>query len=264
MPILGVCGDSFMAASINCNHTPCIDSEGKHFTEILAKKLNYDYFTLARGACSNTAIRLQISEMIKRKVDLVIIGTTSPNRLEIPNIGKKFKPELGVYNLDYRLKYYPDKSALNQNFQHNLITETLTNIFVDTRPFFKKIFNIPVKNFMPPFVEEQLNALEYYIDYLYDENYKRAIDGFIIQSAVKALEDSKIPFVIIFNGINLSKDLINLDTNTDSRFIDIKSPLNPAKWEKQNRRWHTSDKANDSGAELWYNYLIENKFIQTH
>ena len=68
MPTLGVCGDSFMSATMNTEREETWDSEGRHFTEILAKKIGYDYFTLARAACSNNAIRLQVDEMIKQKV----------------------------------------------------------------------------------------------------------------------------------------------------------------------------------------------------
>lgn len=262
MPILGVCGDSFMSATLNTDHAPCQESEGKHFTEILAKKINYDYFTLARGACSNFAIRLQISEMIKQKVDLIIVGTTTSNRVEIPNIGKKFDQELGVYNLDYRTEYYPDRSTLNTNFKHHIISDTLTNIFTDTRPLFKKIFNLKQTNFLPPISQDQIYALQGYLNYLFDDNYKNIIDTFIIQSGIKSLEDSKIPYIVILMGLNSNTLYTNLFSTNDYRFIVESSPLNPYSWGTGDRRWHTSDLAQKQGADLWYDYLIENKIVK--
>ena len=257
MPVLGVCGDSFMAATLNGKGEVLHDSEGKHFTEILAKKIGYDYFTLARGACSNTAIRLQVDEIIKQKVDLAIIGTTSYNRLEIPNLGRKFNHKLGVYNLDYRTEFYPDRSTLNPKFKHNLITETLTNIFYNPQPFIKKIFNIYTKGHVPIISDKQLLALEQYYDYLYDPSYKSILDSYIILSAIKSLEIHKIPFVLIWPDFFHS----NLNFENDHRIITTNSPLCPNVWEQGNRRWHTTDLAQEKGAELWYNYLVEHGYL---
>lgn len=260
MKTLGICGDSFMAATINGdgNRADLKESEGKHFTEILAKKIGYDYFTLARGAASNTAIRLQIDEMIKQNVDLVIIGTTTPNRLEIPHLGKKFDSELGVYNLDYRTEYYPDKSTLNPRFKHNILTDTLTNIFHDPRPFFKKIVNDNCKGSVPLISPDQLDALGKHIDYLYDYGYKAMQDAWVIHSGIKALEENNIPFVAIWNinppvGVNIN----------NYRFIQMSNKLNPCRWEPGHRRWHTTDEAQVIGAEIWYEYLLENGYLTT-
>lgn len=258
MPTLGVCGDSFMAATLNGDREDLKDSEGRHFTEILAKKIGYDYFTLARGACSNTAIRLQVDEMIKQKVDLVIIGTTSYDRLEIPHIGKKYNPELGVYNLDYRIEFYPDRSSLNPKFKHNLMTDTLTNIFHDPVPFIKKIFNSVFKHSVPNLTQEQLNALELYYDYLYEPSYKSVLDSYIILSAIKALEVNSIPFILIWNGSHCD----NINFSGDNRIIMGKNLLRPGNWGTGHRRWHTTDIAQEKGAELWYNYLMKNGFLK--
>lgn len=259
MKTLGICGDSFMAATINGDGSreDIRDSEGKHFTEILAEKIGYDYFTLARGAASNTAIRLQIDEMIKQKVDLVIIGTTTPNRLEIPYIGKTFDTDLGVYNLDYRTEYYPDKSTLNPKFRHNMLTDTLTNIFYDPSPFHKKIFNDDCRGHVPQISQNQLDALGNYIDYLYDTDYKQMQDAWAIHSGIKALEENNIPFIVIWNIITP----IGVDTSNDHRFIHFNHKLNPTTWELGHRRWHTTDEAQAIGAESWYTYLLDNGYL---
>lgn len=263
MPVLGVCGDSFMAATINLDYRwDCINSEGKHFTEILAKKIGYDYFTLARGACSNTAIRLQIDEMVKQKVDLVIIGCTSATRLEFPNIGKKYDVKLGVYNLDYTTEFYPDKSTKNSNFKHNIVTETITNIFDDYRPFVKKLFNKDCEMSHPKINSEQLKALEYYIDYIIDVDYKSIMDGWAIHSGVKLLEDNNINFILIKNGLGFS--LPEFEKFTGSRFIETQSELDPRFYPVEGqRRWHNTDEVQEKLADLWYNYLVNNNFVRS-
>jgi len=79
---LGVCGDSFMATK---NYEEGVDNgHGKHFTEILAKKLDCDLITYARGGCSNQAIRLQIDEIIKllNKLNFFLFKTVSKDILD--------------------------------------------------------------------------------------------------------------------------------------------------------------------------------------
>lgn len=256
MPVLGVCGDSFMAATIHFPDRPDTkDSEGKHFTEILSKKIGYDYFTLARGACSNSAIRLQIDEMVKQKVDLVIIGCTSGNRLELPHINRKYVRNLGVYNLDYKTDRYPDLSTKNNKFKHSLISETLTNIFTDDRPFYKKIFN--TINFID---NNQLTALEYYIDYILDHEYKAEMDRWILQSGIKLLEDNSINYIMILNGV-LQHEEKKYNYYNNTKFIPYDSKLNPATYPYGTRRWHTNDSSQEKIADLWYNYIIDNNFL---
>jgi hypothetical protein len=261
MPVLGVCGDSYMAATVNGDRKDIIDSEGKHFTEILAKRIGYDYFTLARGACSNTAIRLQIDEMIQQKVDLVIIGATSPNRMEFPKLGKKYNLSDGVYNLDYHIDTYPDRSCQNKNFKHNIVSETFTNILTSDVPFYKKIINPQTISERPNITDNQAKALEYYIDYLYDADYKKQMDSFILHSGYKALEDCNIPFVMILfaNDVNVS----GFSTENNHKIIKNDDRLNPRRWDQTNttRRWHTTDEAQIKGADMWYNYLLQYNLI---
>jgi len=254
MATLGVCGDSFMSAYINTTRDDCIDVEGKHFTEILAKKLNYNYFTLARSGCSNMAIRLQVDEIIANKPDLCIINTTSPNRLEIPHIGKQFDKNKGVYNLDYNPKLYPEVSAQNPKFCNNTISDTLTNIFHDDRPFIKKILQ-PIDN-SKVLNNEQLLALEYYIDYLFDLEHKAILDSYIMQSAVLALEENKINYFIIWT--------LHDFLNNNNRIIDYHSNLNPnLKTSNTRRRFHTTDSAQVELADNWYKFLTENNYVKT-
>ena len=81
--ILGICGDSFMA-SISKDDNNLENGHGKHFTDILKERLGCEIITYAKGGVSNQCIRLQIDEIIKHNPHHIIIGTTSPDRIEIP------------------------------------------------------------------------------------------------------------------------------------------------------------------------------------
>lgn len=256
MPVLGVCGDSFMTATINGDRNDIIDSEGKHFTEILAKKLNYEYFTLARSACSNIAIRFQIEEMINRNVDLVLIGTTTPGRIEFPHPNKKFDKKLGVYNFDYSIKYYPDQSCRESKFQNNIVTETITNIFDNHDPRTKKTVSDGRTTARPYISTEQLVALEYYVNYLFDIDLKKQIDEWIIYSGIKSLEEHNIPFIICVGNqdIYFNQNKPNL--------IRSDSILYPGRYTGGTRRWHTTDEDQLILADLWFDYIKEHSIIK--
>lgn len=237
MPLLGVCGDSFLAATQD--HEWRMDlkgSPGKHFTELLAKRLDYDYFTLARGACSNTAIRLQIDEMIRQEVDFVIVGTTSQNRIEYPMKNKLVEFGKGIYNIIY--EKHPDQSSLNTNFTHpHIVSETVNNV---------------LSGYGQVRDEEQLESIKRYFMDVYHEDIRKLQDGWIISDGVRALREAKIPYVVL-----LVSGLLNLGISTfdkpDNRIlhdhIKHRSMLpyyydtyDEDLGEDTPRRWHVSDK----------------------
>lgn len=244
---LGICGDSWYAATKNLDREDCRDSEGKHFTELLAKKLNYDLYTLARGACSNSAIRLQISEMVKRKVDFIIIGTTTVNRIEYPRYDDKhFDIDSGVYNLYYTL--YPDQSA--EHFDRDkevLVSDTLTNIFGN------KYNSAPVKS------EIQRDAIKQYYLEIFDHNYKELQDSWIIASGIQEIVDAGIPYILL--GHPWLKHA-NYFKKSPRHILDDKSDLVPCSYGVSGvRRWHTTDDVQINIADKLYHYIIQNDLI---
>jgi hypothetical protein len=202
---LAICGDSFMAAvdSTQSGH-------GKHFTEILANKLDMDLFTLARGACGNNVIRLQIEEVIKEMPDLVIIGTTSIDRIEIPisnnnlNIDdlllSSYEKPKGILNFDYST--LPDISKYFKNFTTDdikLISLTLNSyVFdVETRNSTLRENDFYIKNI----TDEKINAIIQYYLHCYDWSWKRELDTWIITDGLQRLLDKNINFYIIPVGV---------------------------------------------------------------
>lgn len=251
MKVLGVCGDSFMAATTNTwgdQPRPDLhDSEGRHFTELLAKKLDYEYFTLARGACSNTAISLQVDEVIRQTVDFVLFNATSPGRIEVPL--KKFQSSLGVYNIDYLS--YPDTSGQRNRslFCHdNILSETITNLTYDgDTPY-------PL-----PFSDTKREALKYYLAELYDEQVRFYQDSCIIADCISRLEDAKIPY-IMFTSLPTRKDtnrILAMDGPLD-HLVPMSSLYNN---DRSTRRWHTSDETQVKLAENLYQYIVENNLL---
>lgn len=244
---LGVCGCSWMSATQDIKgRVDCEGASGKHFTEILAKKLGWELYSLARSACSNSAIRMQVAEMVQQKVDLVLVGVTSANRIEFPIKGKEFDPSLGVYNIDYKL--HPDLSSLNEKFVHdNIVSDTLNNIVRHNE------WSHPYK-FLTP---DHYSAIKSYITYLFDPQYREQQDAWIIHSGIAELRAARIPFFLVMQGWIIPYTPFN-DESNPSLIRDDK--LWPWTYHDMTtmRRWHTTDESQEVLANNWYTFLKEN------
>jgi hypothetical protein len=259
MKKLGICGDSFFA-SISFNPKNLDNGHDKHFTEILAKKLGWEVITFARGACSNQTIRLQIDEVIKHKPDLVIVGTTTPDRFEYPinhisienyrdKIYDKFrelgyKEQNGLSNIDYL--NYPDKSGEHEIFKTNksfLFSETLNNIFFNNQP----------TNYLKNY---DIEVLEKWYDRFYDFQWKTQTDTWIISDGLRKLKEKNIDFFCVSSFL-----FENQLSFSDNKIINVNSPLNPNNYSTHNSsspyRFHTTLEDQKLLAELWFNYLNE-------
>lgn len=223
----------------------------------MAKTLGYDYFTLARGACSNSAIRLQIDEMIKRKVDFVVVGTTSSARIDYPLKDKPFDYNLGVYNLAYN--YHPDLSSLDINFIHdNMASDTIHNILEGYAV---------IKN------EEQLESIRRYLIDIYDNDFRYLQDAWIISDGIRALKEANIPYIVLLLQY-FARTNVSTFTNHDPRIIhDMNNkdltyllPYNYGTYDEETgehttRRYHVSDKNQVVIAENLCNYIKTNNLL---
>lgn len=194
METIAICGDSFSATSKKL--------PGTHYSEILTEKVGCQLLNYARRGCSNGGIRLQIQEAIKKNASFVIVVPTSWDRTEIPvrdnfykateNVPKKswgnlmqdflldssnstYDSGLGIENINYD----PLKT-------HNMIFETI----------FSLAENLPHEYRMSQLTEEKVNAMKQFINHLYDSNWKRQMDQWIISEGLAQLQSHNIPFSI--------------------------------------------------------------------
>jgi|TARA_B110000908_G_C10146598_1_gene399349 hypothetical protein len=243
---VGIAGCSFWAATQDLNQSNCTDSADKHFTEIIANHFNWEYITLARGACGNTAIRLQIDELVKQQVDLIIFGITSFDRIEIRSKGE-FEYSDDVYSLDYY--GLPDRSALNSQFYKipSLISQSINNI---TRTDYAEATQLPVV-----WTEQQCKVITDWFNLCYSPGIKQRQDEWIIHSTIEMLERSGIPYYCV--GQVPHHLLTHIDSNrtvgpNHSQWKD----LDPWQWPRNYvRRYHTTDETQSIGADNWIKYL---------
>lgn len=254
---LGVCGDSFMAA-INKSDSNPNNGYGKHFTEILGEKLKCDVVTFAKGGVSNQTIRLQIEEIIKEAPDHVIIGTTTPDRLEIPipdlyveNYHDKWEEKnYHPFNSLYNIKYNDTLNNQSQNhrgfklLEPTMISETINNI-------------IGRKSNHQHITKIKKNALTEYFNHLYDHEWKMQQDSWILCDGLYKLQKRGISFNITIYNLHL-----HYFEDFKEHIIGPENDLNP--WKHYNNKvkspypFHLLEEDEILLAKLWYEKLNKN------
>jgi hypothetical protein len=255
MKKLAICGDSWM--------TPTLNYPDTHFSEIIAKHYNAELLALSRSGCSNGAICLQIEESIKRNADFVIIGSTTPDRIEIPlpenRISKiylkswkifsksknsgKYKKNRGIANISY--SKHPDLSTKN-NFMVNpvLISESINNLIWQEEGL-NSFYSLDSK-IVKSLVDYTLN--------LYDPNFKRQTDCWCISNSLRKLQDNNINFLFFPNKL-ITEEFVEDISWLDKKYIaNIDGPYN---LEGGDARYHTSEKAQIYVAEQLINIINE-------
>lgn len=187
---------------------------GASFGEKLAKKVNFELISLARGGCSNFTIALQIDKAIELGADYIVVGTDTHDRIEMPILdshnetirayikrlfswegwnsqhSRWYKPKRGLSNIQYWP--HPDLSSEHEFLKDpTIISETMNNLAfpeANVNDYYK-------------LTDEQVAALKLYMLNLYDSNVKQQQDCWIISDACRRLQQSQIPFVVFVDPL---------------------------------------------------------------
>lgn len=255
-----VCGDSWFSSDLL--------NPGKSFGERIAKQKNWNLISLARGGCSNFAISLQVDKAIELKCDLIIVGCTTPDRIEIPIINNSNKgmweklknnfswknwsylqPEVynmlrGISNVEHRHK--PDLSNTNPWISNpTIISESINNLIVDNP------YNLD---------SEQLTALKYYIHHLYDNGIKRQIDCWTMSDSARRLIQSNIPFLLYIEPLFDSTGFYQEGFRSCIDWVDEKNLILPNQFSYYNIPQTNPGSFHydvDTGAEMFTNYILQ-------
>jgi hypothetical protein len=171
---------------------------GTSWSEVLADRLGWDLVNLARQGCSNGGIRIQIEEIRRQRPDFAIVTPTFWDRMEIPAAAAPFaaKDTTGGVNLQLHLQnrditngYDPKAGIDNVNYGNNpyrMICETIFSL-ADNGPHAYRSTTIS---------RQAQQAVKYYIDSLYDSNWKKQQDEWIIREGVMQLFLDGIDFIV--------------------------------------------------------------------
>ena len=221
MTKLAVCGDSWFSTDLNL--------PGASFGETLCNKKNWELLDLARSGCSNFAISLQVDRAIKSDSDLIVVGTTTSDRIEIPLITTKnqsvwkklkqgfswdnwfdlqaqcFDKDKGLSNVSYH--GHKNGSVKNNTDESTIVSESMNNLFAQPNNLLTK---------------EQHNALISYMTHLHDTNLRKQVDSWIISDTCRRLYESGIPFIIFIEA------LYQNSYNKDIKWVNEENIFRPA------------------------------------
>ena len=203
---IAICGASWFTSDLGY--------PGLSFGEKLAKKVDFDLISLARGGCSNFTIALQIYKAIELRADYVVVGTDTHDRIEMPIVDDnsenirtyikrifswktwhsrqpgQYRPARGLSNIQY--SPHPDVSSKHEFLKDpTIISESMNNL----------AFPEAKVNDFYKLNDEQVAALKLYMLNLYDSNVKQQQDCWIISDACRQLQQSQIPFVVFVDPL---------------------------------------------------------------
>jgi hypothetical protein len=184
-----------------CSYSaPSQSLPGTSWSEVLADRLGWRLTNLARQGCSNGGIRIQMEEIRRQRPDFVIVTPTFWDRMEIPVRGANFEWSKQTQRDRNHLQEHLQNRALGNGYDRlagilnvnygnepsNMICETIFTLADNgTHPY--RLDLIP---------KETQTAMKYYIDQLYDSNWKKQQDEWIIVEGILQMYFDGLAFLI--------------------------------------------------------------------
>lgn len=276
MAKLIVCGCSYSA--------PSKTLPGTAYGEVLAKKLGWDVEILARQGCSNGGIRVQIDEVLRQRPDFAIIAPTFHDRMEIPASAAPYD-----FSQDEERSRRPWRPApkpaeapgWNPTLQQHLQKEHLNgydysaginNVNYGTNPYrmiCETIFSL-AENYPHPYRSGKIDkdtqaAVKQYINHMYDSNWKRQQDEWIIRDGIMQMFYSGIPFLVVANNLWNSNNIRTaIPSVVDDKYLTLAYKETPAyatnRWPfegKEDPGYHGSPESQEYLAEVYYKKICE-------
>jgi len=175
--------------------------DGTSWSELLADQLGWDLVNLARQGCSNGGVRIQIEEIRRQRPAFAIVTPTFWDRMEIPaqsapydwqdTTSTGWSPRLEQHLQDRTIKngYCREDGIDNVNYgrnNYNMICETIFTLAENIHSDYRS------RDIDP----KTQQAMKLYIDQLYDSEWKKQQDEWIIVEGILQLYLDDIPFIV--------------------------------------------------------------------
>jgi len=219
-----VCGCSYFTHDTNY--------PGTHFTELLAQKLNATCINLACPGASNFLIRLQVQAIKETKPDLVLLGFTSPDRLEyFINHDHAYHPWFHVHNIKY----------LNENKCIKSKYSTISS---------SSLFEL-VKS------KEHSTAATEFVKHFYNHRLQKHKDSLIAQTVLTYLESQKIPYLYTEGGLEDDEMMLFVDFKKNK--VESGNPwhFTSKGEERELRTYHTTSTSQIELTEIWMEKILK-------
>jgi hypothetical protein len=245
---------------------------GTAWSELLAKKLGWELVNLARQGCSNGGIRIQIEEIRRQRPDFAIVGATFWDRMEIPagaapydwaqqSGGWNPKLQQHLQNLTLKNGYNREDGIDNVNYgnnNYNMICETIFSL---------------AENYEHPYrsgkiSKEAQQGVRYWIDSIYDSEWKKQQDEWIITEGLVQLFCDGIKFLFLPHNLwqfdpNITcRDAIPKIVSDDYLLLDhAQAPssvcsLHPCD-QKNDPGYHGNLRSQEILADLYYDRVVK-------
>lgn len=182
---------------------------GTSWSEKLAHRLGWDLENLARQGCSNGGVRIQIDEILRQRPTFAILTPTFWDRMEIParaapfdwdapsqennpNLPQGWSPKIQQHLQDRSIRngYRREDGINNVNYgdnNSNMICETIFTLAQGGDHGYR-----PGK-----ISKSTQTAIKHYIDAIYDSEWKRQQDEWIIKEGIFELYHAGIDFLFV-------------------------------------------------------------------
>jgi len=174
---------------------------GTSWSEVLADRLGWDLINLARQGCSNGGVRLQIEEIRRQRPDFAVITPTFWDRMEIPansapydwsqasSAGENPALQQHLQNRELGVGYRRQDGIRNVNYGHepsNMICETIFTLAENSDHPYR----------MAKISRDAQRGIRAWIDTIYDTEWKKQQDEWIIKEGILQLYFDDIPFIV--------------------------------------------------------------------
>lgn len=234
-----VCGCSWM--------TPDLRPEfaGTHFSELLAKELDYELVVFSRPGSSNGGICVQLEQAIKERPDLILFGQTVADRVEIRITDEVWEGSSNPYYdepvalSDLIGQYASNPTILSDNL-HSLLVHTIEH---------------HVKDKTTSWYKERLESINSWFNLLYSPKMKRQIDTWCLYAVQHKIYESKIPAIKVIDLLDYDSPWFNSCTGNVYKPSIYIAPDNSA-------TYHTDIQIQKNILNTIKNYIEKNQLIQ--
>lgn len=173
---------------------------GTSWSERLAEKLGWRLTNLARQGCSNGGIRIQIEEIRRQRPDFAIVTPTFWDRMEIPARGAAYDWGHGDPNHNNHLQDHLQDRTLSNGYDRAAGLQNINYGQEPSRMICETIFTLAQNGDhayrMGKIPRETQVAMKHYIDQLYDSNWKKQQDEWIIREGIMQMFHDGLAFLV--------------------------------------------------------------------
>lgn len=173
---------------------------GTSWSEVLARRLGWDLVNLARQGCSNGGIRIQIEEIRRQRPDFAIITPTFWDRMEIPARAAAYDWNQGDPNRQNHLQNHLQDRDLSNGYDRRHGIKNINYGLEPSNMICETIFTLAQNGDHPyrlgRIPRETQTAIKHFIDQLYDSNWKKQQDEWIIVEGALQMYLDGLPFLI--------------------------------------------------------------------